>query len=350
MNDLLKYIERNFDKIVGIFTIIVGIFSIWAIVQQHISHRKNEDHETMLIPIDDVQFLKRIDLKHPTKNYKKGLKHFKNKEYRKSINKFEKDITNKNEILSKDTAYAMNSICVSYTLLGLYDEAIKYSKEAEHMFKNLYGNDDQLTLKVSDNVRIIYNQYKNHEYDLELQISDINLNSNDIIAYLDLGISYHKLEKYNEAIKNYSFVINFNSIDPVAYHNRGLAYAELGEQLEAINDYTMAIELDPNFSSAYHNRGLAYAELGKQLEAINDYTMAIELDPNYAVTYNNRGVVYSCLQKYTKAIRDYTKAIKLDKYDAIFYNNRGDDYSILGKYTKAQADFDMAHEIDPINF
>ena len=57
----------------------------------------------------------------------------------------------------------------------------------------------------------------------------------------------------------------------MAYNNRGLAYSELEKYPEAIADFTKAIKLDPKDADAYYNRGIAYKALGKTKKAETDF-------------------------------------------------------------------------------
>ena len=59
---------------------------------------------------------------------------------------------------------------------------------------------------------------------------------------------------------------------------------------EALSDYSYAIKIKPNSSKTYLYRGDVYLHIEKYAEAIDDYTSAIKINPDYAVAYDNRGV------------------------------------------------------------
>jgi tetratricopeptide (TPR) repeat protein len=63
----------------------------------------------------------------------------------------------------------------------------------------------------------------------------------------------------------------------MAYNDRGLSYHALEKFKEAIADYSEAILLNPNHSEYYYNRGIAYFELGENSEAIRDLQIAARL-------------------------------------------------------------------------
>ena len=71
---------------------------------------------------------------------------------------------------------------------------------------------------------------------------------------------------------------------PAYTAGRGVANKVLEKYSEAIADFTKVIELDPKNALAYYNRGAAKFALNKYSEAMADYTKAIELDPKDAKT------------------------------------------------------------------
>jgi len=166
-------------------------------------------------------------------------------------------------------------------------------------------------------------------------------------VYNNRGVAYAKLNKYEQAIKDYDRAIELNPALAEVYNNRGITYAELNKYDQAIEDYDKAIELNPNYADAYNNRGITYTKLNKYEQAIEDYNRAIELKPNLAEVYNNRGVAYAKLNKYERAIKDYGKAIELNPNYADAYNNRGNAYMELNKYEQAIKDYDRAIELNP---
>ena len=141
---------------------------------------------------------------------------------------------------------------------------------------------------------------------------------------------YYFYEAYNSKdpqyqIENYTKCLRIdpNYFPEYVYNNRGVSYKKLEKYYEAINEYTKAIRINPEFEDAYHNRGRAYRKLEKYYDAIDDYTMAIRINPDYAGAYINRGVAYYYLERYYDAIDDYTMAIRINPKGSLAYNNRG---------------------------
>ena len=63
-----------------------------------------------------------------------------------------------------------------------------------------------------------------------------------------------------------------------ALHNRGISYERLQRYKEAVADFSRVIEIDPGNANAYFNRGCCFDSIGELDQAISDYSVALELD------------------------------------------------------------------------
>jgi tetratricopeptide (TPR) repeat protein/tRNA A-37 threonylcarbamoyl transferase component Bud32 len=175
----------------------------------------------------------------------------------------------------------------------------------------------------------------------------IDINSQDIIAYVDRGNAKYELGNKQEAITDYDRAISIDSKYAVAYFNRGNAKYDLGKKQEAMADYDRAISIDSKNAIGYYNRGLAKSDLGKKQEAIADYDKAISINSKYSDAYFNRGNAKSDLGNNQEAIADYDKAIFIDPKNSDSYINRGLAKYGLGKTQEAIADYNKAISIAP---
>ena len=73
------------------------------------------------------------------------------------------------------------------------------------------------------------------------------------------------------------------------YYNLGNTYRRQGKYDQAIEAYKKAIEISPDDHIAYYNLGNAYDEQDKYEEAIEAYNKAIEIMSNDAESYINLG-------------------------------------------------------------
>ena len=75
------------------------------------------------------------------------------------------------------------------------------------------------------------------------------------------------IEDYNTVIELTNAVIEMNPNDIEAYIRRGIAYHHIGEYNPAVADFTKAIELDPSIPQLYLARGVAYHQLPRRNES-----------------------------------------------------------------------------------
>jgi tetratricopeptide (TPR) repeat protein len=114
-----------------------------------------------------------------------------------------------------------------------------------------------------------------------------------------------------EAIEN-------NPDDPQPYLQRGLAYNHLEKYEKALEDFSHVIALDPDNVDAYNFRGTMYYRLGDYERALADYNQAMNLDPDYPLLYFNRGYVRVELGEIESAIADFEKGAMLSKQQGDF--------------------------------
>ncbi len=84
--------------------------------------------------------------------------------------------------------------------------------------------------------------------------------------------------QYKDAIVDYSQVLNIDSQNIHALHNRGISFERLAQYEDAIADFSEVIIKDPENANAYFNRGCCYDSVGELDLAIADYSIALELD------------------------------------------------------------------------
>ncbi len=114
---------------------------------------------------------------------------------------------------------------------------------------------------------------------------------------MNLGGSYVKLGRYEEAIAMYKKAIQLNPNSADSYYNLGVALAYTGKHEEAKKQYQMPINKDPHFLDAYTNLGVLLIEMGDYQEALEVLKPAIGMNPDYFPAYYNMAVAYSRMGK-----------------------------------------------------
>jgi tetratricopeptide (TPR) repeat protein len=167
--------------------------------------------------------------------------------------------------------------------------------------------------------------------------------------YNNRGYTYIRLERYEDALSDFTHAIDLDSGNAIHFLSRSIAHYRLGHHEEAFADSNRAIELDPNNASAYVTRGNTYGYLNRFEEALENYSYALQhkLGTQTPLTYANRGSAYYELGRHSEALADLTHAIELDPSLAKAYSMRGTVFSELHRENEALADFTRAIELDP---
>jgi len=85
------------------------------------------------------------------------------------------------------------------------------------------------------------------------------------------------LEKYNEAIKNFSEILNFNPNNFLVFKERGFAREEVLDYRGAIEDFSKLIRVRPNEYSAYKIRAMIFKKINCKKNSKNDFYKAEEI-------------------------------------------------------------------------
>jgi tetratricopeptide (TPR) repeat protein len=282
--------------------------------------------------------------------------------------------------------YADNGETNFQLAIDSYTNALKYSL------------DPDLTYSILNARGISYADHSlahesKHEYDNALEDFNnaIGINSQNSLAYFNLGLLYKTWNKPEEAVKAYFLALNRDLEFPsIIYNNLGNAYTDLQKYPQAIASFDHALEqvpdndfralvlynksyvygilgytdtemsllntvisLDVTSSKAYYSRANSYQQLGDDISALSDYNRAISLNADLDPAYNNRANIYVNQKKFDEAIVDFTHAImansdqekmnRIGKNDAAtYYTGRGFAFYYKGDITQAEKDFRYA--------
>jgi tetratricopeptide (TPR) repeat protein len=196
----------------------------------------------------------------------------------------------------------------------------------------------------------------NDDYDCKVAYytRQISASPNDGESYYSRGMAYKRLERYDEALADFTKYISTNPTSKEyladGYGERANCYKALKDTTRAIADYNRALELFPS-TTVYNNRGTLYLSQNDNANAIADFNHAIAIDAKDAEPYYNRAKVYSSQKQYNKAIADLDIYIKLNTTNIPFladgYQNRSIAYSNLDNLTQALKDANSAIDLDP---
>lgn len=178
---------------------------------------------------------------------------------------------------------------------------------------------------------------------------------NDILLYNNLGATFAKLGRYEEAIAAFQKAIEINPNAPNPYYNLGVVYDHLERFTEALENVRKAISINnknanyqmqlcqvllalENYKDAVPchetlfqlqkpdvrirtNYGISLLWSGQTEKAFDVLKQNAELFPNEAFTHNALGIAFYEKQKYKPAAECFARAIEINgKFDSARYN------------------------------
>jgi tetratricopeptide (TPR) repeat protein len=165
--------------------------------------------------------------------------------------------------------------------------------------------------------------------------------------YLQRGLAYGALARYDEALADFGQAITFLPNSAQSFQARGNAYTMLGKPELGVDDLTRAIQIDAKFAVAYKDRAYALIRLRQIDRAMADLDTAIRLDPKLAAAFLLRSEANRSLARTSQAIDDASAAIKLAPNASGAYKEHGMALGQAGDYDRAMADFDKAISLSP---
>ena len=128
---------------------------------------------------------------------------------------------------------------------------------------------------------------------------------------LKVGNDFYSRKDYNSAISAYTEAIELNPQNIDAYIYRGGAFGYLKNYQSAAADFSNAIQIDNRNFNAHYGLGTAYLYQRNYQAAISELDIAISLDSQNAAAYYARGYCYEMTRKNFESQRDYETARRL---------------------------------------
>ena len=87
------------------------------------------------------------------------------------------------------------------------------------------------------------------------------------VHYNNRGLAYyHMADKMKEALEDFKLALQCDGGDPTVYYNRGNVYLSMNRFDEAIADYSEAASIKPQEPKFHHALGLTYEAKASHLE------------------------------------------------------------------------------------
>lgn len=191
----------------------------------------------------------------------------------------------------------------SYIALKNYQEALNHI-EAVLEIDPLYI--DALERKV--NIKLIEGDTKAILKEIDEQIEQ---NVQQAEYYYIRAIINNYKDRVSKAIEDLDNAIYYQMpeefLDRV-YLNRGVAYYKLGKFDEAETDYRAALEISPRYATVYHSWGMLDYEMSKFEDAVEKFEKAVQYGDERPILFYNLGMSYKRLGDMQKACYNFNIA------------------------------------------
>jgi tetratricopeptide (TPR) repeat protein len=184
----------------------------------------------------------------------------------------------------------------------------------------------------------------------------------DVIGYdttnplplIEKGHVFHKMGKYEEAIKSYSDALNLSEKHNIklakwlSLYFRGISYNKQDKWVNAEKDLSEALKLNSSDSLLLNYLGYSYIDRDVDLEkGFELIKKALEKDPENSSILDSYAWGFFKKKQYDKALEIANKAISITPYDAVLTDHLGDIYWQIGKYKQAVYQWRTATNLSP---
>ncbi|NXT77803.1 TTC6 protein, partial [Zapornia atra] len=246
----------------------------------------------------------------------------------------------------------LNKTCT----LAYYNRAVCYHqiKDIRNALKDygiilLLEVSKEIAFKVLINRGLIYMELGDYSDACEDFKEATLLSSDDSQIFQAIGICYHRLHEFEEAVRSFGQVLKLDPVSVDAYVGRGNSYMENGHETgckQAQKDFLRAIHLNPKCIKARICLGHNLQTFGKLQRAWSQFTVAISIDPKCQAAYHGRASVSLQMGQTFAAFQDTNAALKLAT-TAPLLTNRGVINQLMGYLPCAMKDYQQAISVDP---
>ena len=125
------------------------------------------------------------------------------------------------------------------------------------------------------------------------------------------GDLYMAKKMFREAAEAYTKAIP-GPRDYILSNKAGISYHQMQNFSAAKKNYEKSLKLNPEYSEARNNLGTLYFAQKNYRGAIREYNRALKLNPKSATYYSNLGTAYFARKDYAAATKAYQQALALD--------------------------------------
>ena len=175
----------------------------------------------------------------------------------------------------------------------------------------------------------------------------LEINENQPLALLDLGIALSLNSQLDEAIKFFDKSAELDPTSLTVHIRKAITLKKLNRFNESIDSYQRIIDLSPDYIDAYINKAELLYLTGKLKESLNIYEQILKIDSSNATYYIKYGNLLNRLGRVDEAITAYRKSIEINPDNSVAYKNIGIILKIVRKYDESYFYLKKSIDIDP---
>lgn len=168
-------------------------------------------------------------------------------------------------------------------------------------------------------------------------------NKDNAMLLLSMGVIQRELGRLNDAYVSLTAALAGYPEPNVVLHNRASLLCDMDRFDEAMTDYSNILLRDSTDIEAYYRRGLLYLEGKNREKAEDDFRKAQQLDPLNTYSLLSKALIYKLDDNWEAAEKVYTQLIDGDETaPSALYMSRAECYVNTEQLFKASADLRIA--------
>lgn len=165
-------------------------------------------------------------------------------------------------------------------------------------------------------------------------------------VYSNIAFEYENLEQFDKAIEYLKKVVEINPESESALNELGLCYEMADESEQSVVFFNEFIDQMPYSRSAWFNLAIAYNSLGKNKKAIDAYEYSLAIDPHQPSALFNIANIYAGIENHPKAIDYYRETLSKESPDAITYYYMGESFEKMDRFDDALEAYTNSNHIN----
>lgn len=172
-------------------------------------------------------------------------------------------------------------------------------------------------------------------------------NAGNGLVLLNLGTIQRRQGKLSDAASSYSIGLGFLPRNINLLNSRAQLYAEMERYAEAIDDYTEVIRQQPQDEDAYYERALCRLMSGDTLGARLDLEQIDTFNPQSAKSRLGMAIVYKAKHQWREASELYDALIERNPKSASLLRDRAEVHYLSGRMGAAFDDANRSIQLNP---